>query len=183
MLLIHCNLIYIYLLCNRLGDSRETVREKALIVLQKLTECQVFSAQVLLSKLIPYFKHKNAKLREEVLRCVVLTLNEYVHVIYTFFNRVHILIYFFFNKKFRHGSQALSLKTFIPCIMSLLSDPNSAVRDASINTLVEIYKHVGERLRVDLRKKDIPAPKLALLENRFDEARNLGLLLPSAMGN
>ncbi|XP_026473636.1 CLIP-associating protein isoform X3 [Ctenocephalides felis] len=141
---------------DRLGDSRETVREKALIVLQKLTECQVFSAQVLLSKLIPYFKHKNAKLREEVLRCVVLTLNE-------------------------HGSQALSLKTFIPCIMSLLSDPNSAVRDASINTLVEIYKHVGERLRVDLRKKDIPAPKLALLENRFDEARNLGLLLPSAM--
>uniref|UniRef100_A0A6M2DJN9 Putative microtubule associated-protein orbit n=1 Tax=Xenopsylla cheopis TaxID=163159 RepID=A0A6M2DJN9_XENCH len=142
---------------DRLGDSRETVREKALIVLQKLTECQVFSAQILLSKLIPYFKHKNAKLREEILRCVVLTLNE-------------------------HGSQALSLKTFIPCIMSLLSDPNSAVRDASINTLVEIYKHVGERLRVDLRKKDIPAPKLALLENRFDEAKNLGLLLPSATG-
>lgn len=44
------------------------------------------------------------------------------------------------------------------------------------------FSHLGERLRVDLRKKDIPAPKLALLENRFDEAKNLGLLLPSATG-
>lgn len=73
---IFVNSLYIFLIYCRLGDSRETVREKALIVLQKLTECQVFSAQILLSKLIPYFKHKNAKLREEILRCVVLTLNE-----------------------------------------------------------------------------------------------------------
>lgn len=48
---------------------------------------------------------------------------------------------------------------------------------------MEIYKHVGDRLRIDLRKKDVPAMKLAILEQKFDEIRGDGLLLPSALNS
>ena len=42
---------------------------------------------------------------------------------------------------------------FLPSIVGLLSDPTAPVRDAAFSTLVEIYKYVGERVRVDLQKK------------------------------
>lgn len=61
---------------DRLGDSKDTVREKAQLLLSKLMECKVLSPQSLLEKLIPCFKHKNAKVREEYLQTIVNTLNE-----------------------------------------------------------------------------------------------------------
>lgn len=57
------------------------------------------------------------------------------------------------------------------------------VRDAAFQTLIEIYKHVGDRLRQDLRKKEIPAQKLAILEQKFDEVKSDGLLMPSALSS
>lgn len=57
------------------------------------------------------------------------------------------------------------------------------MRDAAFQTLVEIYKHVGDRLRIDLRKKEIPPQKLAILEQKFDEVKNDGLLMPSALNS
>lgn len=45
---------------------------------------------------------------------------------------------------FRFGTQGLSLKSFIQPIVNLLGDPSGPVRDAAIQTLVEVYKHVGE---------------------------------------
>uniref|UniRef100_A0A182WIQ9 TOG domain-containing protein n=1 Tax=Anopheles minimus TaxID=112268 RepID=A0A182WIQ9_9DIPT len=141
---------------DRLGDSRDTVREKAQLLLHKLMECRVVAPQSLLDKLSTCFKHKNAKVREEFLQTIVSTLNEY-------------------------GTQSLSVKMYIPPIVSLLGDPAPTVRDAAIQTLVEIYKHVGEKLRVDLKKRDVPPTKAAILEQKFDETRNDGLLLPSAL--
>ena len=38
----------------------------------------------------------------------------------------------------------------------------SQVRDSAINSLVEIYRHVGEKVRVDLSKKGIPSSRLVL---------------------
>lgn len=52
------------------------MREKAQLVLNKLMECRVLSPQLLLDKLTPCFKHKNAKVREEFLQTIVNTLNE-----------------------------------------------------------------------------------------------------------
>lgn len=83
----------------------------------------------------------------------------------------------------RYGTQNLSLKTYIQPIVELLGDPTSSVRDAAIQTLVEIYKHVGDKLRADLRKKSVPPAKLALLEQKFDEVKSDDLLLPSAFNN
>lgn len=45
---------------------------------------------------------------------------------------------------FRYGTEVLSLKPFIQPIVNLLGDPSGPVRDTAINTLVEVYKHVGE---------------------------------------
>lgn len=61
---------------DRLGDSKDTVREKAQLLILKLLERNVLTPQLLLEKLTPCFTHKNAKIREEVLRCLVNTLNE-----------------------------------------------------------------------------------------------------------
>lgn len=38
-------------------------------------------------------------------------------------------------------------------------------------------------MRVDLRKKDIPAAKLVILEQKFDEIKNSGILMPSALSS
>lgn len=85
------------------------------------------------------------------------------------------------KSRFRYGTQAVVVKAFISPIVILLGDPTVTVRDAAFQTLVEIYKHVGDRLRQDLRKKEIPAQKLTVLELKFDEVKNDGLLMPSAL--
>lgn len=61
---------------DRLGDAKDTVREKAQLLILKLLERSVLSPSTLFEKLTPGFAHKNAKIREEVLRCLVNTLNE-----------------------------------------------------------------------------------------------------------
>lgn len=40
---------------------------------------------------------------------------------------------------------------------------------------------LGDKLRVDLRKKDISTTKMAILEQKFDEVKVNGLLMPSAL--
>ena len=41
----------------------------------------------------------------------------------------------------------------MPSIVKCLSDPTPAVRDNAFQTLVEIYRHVGEKVRADLEKR------------------------------
>lgn len=41
----------------------------------------------------------------------------------------------------------------------------------------------GDKLRVDLRKKDVPATKMTILEQKFDDVKINGLLLPSALNS
>jgi CLIP-associating protein 1/2 len=52
------------------------------------------------------------------------------------------------------------MSRFLPWIVALLSDPTAPVRDAASNTLVEVYRHIGERVRVDLQRKfNLPPAK------------------------
>ncbi|PNF29244.1 hypothetical protein B7P43_G10475 [Cryptotermes secundus] len=142
---------------DRLGDSKEVVREKAQLLILKLMERDVITPQALFEKLTPAFTHKNGKIREEVMNCLQTTLTE-------------------------HGAQSLSVSRLIPCVVKLLGDPMATVRDTAFNTLVEVYRHVGDRLRIDLQKKhSVPASKLPALIARFDELRAAGDLLPSAL--
>ena len=63
------------------------------------------------------------------------------------------------------GASCLTLSKFVPNICKLLGDPNSQVRESAIETLVEVYRHVGEKVRIDLSKKGIPSSRYEILEN------------------
>ena len=99
---------------DRLGDTRPEVREKANIVLCKLMDATV-SPQQLFEKISSGFSHKNSRVREEVLLLLQNTLNA-------------------------HGAAQLTVSKLIPNIVTSTSDPQAAVRDAAIQTLVEIYR-------------------------------------------
>ncbi|XP_076292995.1 CLIP-associating protein isoform X3 [Lasioglossum baleicum] len=144
---------------DRLGDSKDATREKAQLVLLKIMEKGCMSPQQLLDRLRPSFVHKNAKLREEALILLTTTLNE-------------------------HGADEMILSGVIPSIVKLLSDPSEKVRETAMNTLADIYRHVGERLRVDLqRKHNVPQAKMLLLIDKFDQLKATGNLLPLAMSS
>lgn len=67
------------------------------------------------------------------------------------------LLYFNFH---RYGADEMALSGAIPNIVKLLSDPTEKVRETALNTLADIYRHVGERLRQDLqRKHNVPQAK------------------------
>jgi len=140
---------------DRLGDTREVVREKANIALCKLMDATI-APQPLFEKIQGAFQHKNSRVREEVLLLLQNTLNA-------------------------HGAGSLTVSKLIPSIVQAMSDPQAAVRDAAAQTLVEIYRHVGERVRVDLqRKQNLPSNKLATLMTKFDDVRTSGNMMPTA---
>ena len=65
--------------------------------------------------------------------------------------------------------------------MKLISDPTATVRDTAFSTLVDLYKHVGEKLRVDIQRRNlVPAARLPGLLAKFDEVKNAGEFLPTA---
>uniref|UniRef100_A0A667J535 Cytoplasmic linker associated protein 1 n=1 Tax=Lynx canadensis TaxID=61383 RepID=A0A667J535_LYNCA len=78
------------------------------------------------------------------------------------------------------GAHTLTLSKIVPHICNLLGDPNSQVRDAAINSLVEIYRHVGERVRADLSKKGLPQSRLNVIFTKFDEVQKSGNMIQSA---
>ncbi|XP_048057646.1 CLIP-associating protein 2 isoform X36 [Megalobrama amblycephala] len=135
-------------LVDRLGDAKDQVREQAQGLILKLME-QTTTPMNVWERLIPGFKHKNFRSREGVCLCLVATLNAY-------------------------GAQPLSLSKFVPHLCSLTGDQNPQVREAAISTLVEVYRHVGEKVRVDLNKRDLPSARLQTILNRFDEVLNSG---------
>merc|ERR1719412_2419544 len=143
---------------DRLGDTRETVREKAHYLITKLMEEDVVEPQPLFEKMQGAFTHKNGKVREEILILMQSTLNVY-------------------------GAQSLIVSRFLHHIVALYSDPTAPVRDAAASTLVEIYRHIGDRVRVDLQKKHhIPPAKISVLMSKFDAIRASGDMMPTAMG-
>uniref|UniRef100_A0A672Z1X7 Cytoplasmic linker associated protein 1a n=1 Tax=Sphaeramia orbicularis TaxID=375764 RepID=A0A672Z1X7_9TELE len=70
--------------------------------------------------------------------------------------------------------QALLLK-----IMDQAANPQ--VRDGAMNCLVEIYRHVGERVRMDLGKKGLPQSRLNVIFSRFDEVQRSGNMVLSPL--
>ncbi|XP_076338246.1 CLIP-associating protein 1-B-like isoform X2 [Tachypleus tridentatus] len=141
---------------DRMGDSRDQVRQQAKKFLLKLMS-DVSSPQHMFEKLMPVFSHKNWKVREEMLICLKDALVSY-------------------------GSHSLALSKMMPSVVKLLSDPNLQVRETASHTIIEIYKHVGEKVRQDLTKRqNIPAAKLQTILSKFDEIKTSGDLLPSAL--
>uniref|UniRef100_A0AAR2J1B4 TOG domain-containing protein n=1 Tax=Pygocentrus nattereri TaxID=42514 RepID=A0AAR2J1B4_PYGNA len=117
-------------LIDRLGDAKDQVRDQDQTLLLKIMD-QTANPQYVWDRMLGGFKHKNNRTREGVCLCLIATLNTY-------------------------GAQGLTLSKIVPHICNLLGDPTSQVRDSAMNCLVEIYRHVGERVRVDLSKKGLP---------------------------
>ncbi|XP_052389626.1 CLIP-associating protein 2 isoform X36 [Carassius gibelio] len=135
-------------LVDRLGDAKDQVREQAQALILKLME-QTATPMYVWERLFPGFKHKNFRSREGLCLCLVATLNVY-------------------------GAQPLSLSKFVPHLCSLTGDQNPQVREAAMTSLVEVYRHVGEKVRIDLNKRDLPSARLQNILSRFDEVLNSG---------
>ncbi len=136
---------------DRLGDGKDQVREQAQALIQKMM-CPAASPQYVFERLMKGFSHKGWRVREEILLCLMQTINVF-------------------------GAGTLSLNKIVPSICKLLGDPNSQVRDTAINTLVEIYRHVGEKVRIDLGKKGIPSSRLSIIYAKFDDVHRAGQML------
>ncbi|XP_078032066.1 CLIP-associating protein 2 isoform X27 [Epinephelus lanceolatus] len=135
-------------LVDRLGDGKDQVRENSQALILRCME-QTASPMYVWERLLPGFKHKNFRSREGICLCLSATLASY-------------------------GAQPLSLSKLVPHLCTLTGDQNPQVREASITTLVDVYRHVGERVRADLGKRGLPAARLQTLFARFDEALNSG---------
>ncbi|XP_059783651.1 CLIP-associating protein 1 isoform X12 [Balaenoptera ricei] len=141
-------------LIDRLGDAKDSVREQDQALLLKIMD-QAANPQYVWDRMLGGFKHKNFRTREGTCLCLVATLNA-------------------------SGAHTLTLSKIVPHICNLLGDPNSQVRDAAINSLVEIYRHVGERVRADLSKKGLPQSRLNVIFTKFDEVQKSGSMIQSA---
>lgn len=59
---------------TRLGDSKDSVREKAEDFILKLMEWSI-QPQILWERLLSAFVHRNNKVREEIHKILIVTLN------------------------------------------------------------------------------------------------------------
>ncbi|XP_070583509.1 CLIP-associating protein 2 [Erythrolamprus reginae] len=138
---------------DRMGDVKNQVREHVQNLILKLMN-QVAPPMFIWEWLAAGFKHKNYRSREGRCLCLVSTLNAY-------------------------GAHSLILSKLVPHLCLLSEDSNSQVRDAAILALVEIYKHVGEKVRVDLNKRGIRAARLETIFMKFDEVKNTDSMISS----
>ncbi|XP_035378669.1 CLIP-associating protein 1a isoform X2 [Electrophorus electricus] len=141
-------------LIDRLGDAKDQVRDQDQTLLLKIMD-QAANPQYVWDRMLGGFKHKNNRTREGVCLCLIATLNTY-------------------------GAHGLTLSKIVPHICNLLGDPTSQVRDSAMNCLVEIYRHVGERVRVDLSKKGLPQSRLNVIFSKFDEVQRSGNMILSS---
>ncbi|XP_062071823.1 CLIP-associating protein 2 isoform X3 [Lepus europaeus] len=141
-------------LIDRMGDAKDKVRDEAQTLILKLMD-EVAPPMYVWGLLASGFKHKNFRSREGVCLCLIETLNTF-------------------------GTQPLVLSKLIPHLCVLCGDSNSQVRDAAILAIVEIYRHVGEKVRVDLYTRGIPSARLKMIFAKFDEVQNSGGMILSA---
>uniref|UniRef100_A0A8I5ZX03 Cytoplasmic linker associated protein 2 n=1 Tax=Rattus norvegicus TaxID=10116 RepID=A0A8I5ZX03_RAT len=140
-------------LIDRMGDAKDKVREEAQNLTLKLMD-EAAPPMYIWEQLASGFKHKNFRSREGVCLCLIETLNMF-------------------------GTQPLVISKLVPHLCVLFGDSNSQVRNAAVSAVVEIYRHVGEKLRIDLCKRDIPPARLEMILAKFDEVQNSGGMILS----
>ncbi|KAM6282468.1 CLIP-associating protein 2 isoform 8-T8 [Porphyrio hochstetteri] len=144
-------------LIDRMGDAKDQVREQAQNLILKLMD-EAAPPMYIWERLAVGFKHKNYRSREGVCLCLIATLNIY-------------------------GAQPLILSKLVPHLCTAFGDSHSQVRDAAIVAIVEVYRHVGEKVRLDLTKRGIPPGRLQTIFARFDEVKNSGNMILSSVSD
>ncbi|XP_069862638.1 CLIP-associating protein 2 isoform X28 [Dipodomys merriami] len=145
--------LVIVALVDRMGDAKDKVRDEAQTLILKLMD-EVSTPASIWEQLASGFKHKNFRSREGVCLCLIETLNNF-------------------------GAQSLLINKLVPHLCVLFGDCNSQVRSAALSAIVEIYRHVGEKLRIDLYKRGIPPARLEIIFAKFDEVQNSGSMILS----
>ncbi|CAF0958381.1 unnamed protein product [Rotaria sordida] len=136
---------------DRLGDAKDQVREAASNLLIKLMT--TFTPRRIWDLIQPLsFDHKQFRIKEESQLLLIRSLNEF-------------------------GASTLQFSKLVPLICKLVSDSNGTVRQQAVDTLVEIYRHVGEKVRNDIAKRDIPEAKLKQLYEKFDDVIASGRMI------
>nr|WAW84823.1 CLASP 1/2 [Halisarca dujardinii] len=135
---------------ERLGDLKDQVRVKATQLFITVMDAELQQPNMLLEEfLMPALVHKNWRVREESMECLIQAV-------------------------VRYGTQGMGLNKFVGGLCRLLEDPNPQVRTKSVDALVSMYKAVGEKVRQDIVKKGIPQAKLTSLMAKFDEMQANG---------
>ena len=66
------------------------------------------------------------------------------------------------------GSGQVTVSKYMGPICSLLGDANSQVRSCAMETIVNIYRHVGVKVRIDVSRRNLQQSHLAKLNAQFD---------------
>lgn len=131
------------------------VREECLDLLMSLMS-DVSTPQIVYDGVAPGLAHKIPRVRQYSLICLEKTINKF-------------------------GDKALKIGGHVKTMGGLIGDRDADVREASMSTLVEVYRNVGNRIRRDLGKLDgIPPAKMQILNERFDAVLHSGTMTVSA---
>eukprot|EP01028_Stygiella_incarcerata_P001847 TRINITY_DN13447_c0_g1_i1.p1 TRINITY_DN13447_c0_g1~~TRINITY_DN13447_c0_g1_i1.p1 ORF type:complete len:1399 (-),score=355.11 TRINITY_DN13447_c0_g1_i1:199-4395(-) len=127
------------LLLEKLGDSKEVVRQEALISV--VATMKSHSPSHIFEKITSAANHKNWRIREHIP-----------------------LVYSEILRQFGH--EALDWKPAMRVFVMLLEDPQPDVRDTTMAALVEMRLAIGIRIEDELKKKDIRASQLKEFHGR-----------------
>ncbi|XP_063716425.1 CLIP-associating protein 2-like isoform X3 [Symsagittifera roscoffensis] len=143
-------------LLETLKTSNDQVREQVQNLLGAITD-KCTPTAVADKIVVNGLTHKAWRVREETLVWIINTLEH-------------------------HGKEGLQVSKFISQVCHLVVDANVDVRDRAVHLLVEVYKHVGDRLRMDLEKKNLlpDASKRKVIFQKFEEAKQNDLMKVAA---
>ncbi|KFD55616.1 hypothetical protein M514_03364 [Trichuris suis] len=135
---------------ERLGDSREQVRQFAVELLLKMMGVPGSSPQAVFDRICEGLSHKQWLVRIGVMVVLQQVLRSY-------------------------GPACLQLARLVPSICRLLADPMNQVRDVATETLVDMYVCLGDKLALDIQKKQlVPHARAAALFSRFEDVKRSG---------
>ncbi|XP_026521133.1 CLIP-associating protein 1 [Notechis scutatus] len=125
-------------LIDRLGDSKDSVREQDQALLLKIME-QASSPQYVWDRILGGFKHKNFRTREGICLCLIATLNA-------------------------SGAQSLTLSKIVPHICNLLGDPNSQFKAEQPHCFTLLWFSILLKFVLALQEKTERNPSFRGLE-------------------
>uniref|UniRef100_A0A5S6QS55 TOG domain-containing protein n=1 Tax=Trichuris muris TaxID=70415 RepID=A0A5S6QS55_TRIMR len=135
---------------ERLGDSREQVRQFAVELLLKMMGVPGSSPQAVFDRIHDGLSHKQWLVRIGIMVVLRQVLRSY-------------------------GPAYLQLAKVVPSVCRLLADPMNQVRDVATETLVDMYVCLGDKLALDIQKKQlVPHARAAALFSRFEDVKRSG---------
>ncbi|KAJ1416845.1 Vacuole morphology and inheritance protein 14, Fab1-binding region [Sesbania bispinosa] len=128
---------------DRLGDAKQPVRDAARRLL--LTLMEVSSPTIIVERAGSFaWTCKSWRVREEFARTVTSAIGLF-------------------------SSTELPLqRAILPPILQLLSDPNSAVREAAILCIEEMYAQAGSQFRDELQRHNLPSSLVKIINARLE---------------